>query len=529
MDKLRTYAAREWKYYLLAAGFSLVLCLLCLPVGAFDCIAYDSSYQYALTRHSLPEIWALIPADFSPPLYTLLLKAFTLIAGDSLFSMRLFNALLLIGMEFIALFPIRRAFDLKTAVGCAVGFTCTTLNMDFFIHEIRPTVLGYFTITGAVVYGYLAFYQEKRRDLVIFTLFCIAAMYTHNIALLAVVAFYIVLLVAALIRRDFSRVRRFFISGVVAAVSYLPWLSVILHQLDNVRNHYWNRAFSGVDFFIDNVFDKPFDSYLTIRGAEIIWGVFKFIALVYILRALDLLHIEEVTSLRSFRSLPVFDRKKTWDRFSPILFLFCLLAAALLFYIALLLLVCPVQTERYLYMFTAIPILMLSVFIVRSELKWAPAVVTVLLVCNAGINCYAIHKNFRETNFRDMVGIIRAEHPDGNISFVHDHEASLGIMIYYFPEAHHYIHDDTHTVLTTFDVFPCEVTNLGDPDNIREYTDTFYLFDNYMPDSVVYCMGTYKQSDDYTCEPVIVATDLFSYVGEWRLTRVDVTQEESAP
>ena len=85
MDKLRTYAAREWKYYLLAAGFSLVLCLLCLPVGAVDCINYDSSYQYALTRHSLPEIWALIPADYSPPLYTLLLKAFTLIAGDSLF------------------------------------------------------------------------------------------------------------------------------------------------------------------------------------------------------------------------------------------------------------------------------------------------------------------------------------------------------------------------------------------------------------------------------------------------------------
>ena len=45
-----------------------------LPPFNADIINYDSSYQYFLTKHSLSDIMKLLPEDYSPPLYTLLLK-----------------------------------------------------------------------------------------------------------------------------------------------------------------------------------------------------------------------------------------------------------------------------------------------------------------------------------------------------------------------------------------------------------------------------------------------------------------------
>ena len=77
---------------------------------------------------------------------------------------------------------------------------------------------------------------------------------------------------------------------------------------------------------------------------------------------------------------------------------------------------------------------------------------------------------------KEMVEEIRKAHPDGDISFLHQHEWSLGIMMYYFPDAKHYIYDDTWTVLTDLSVFPTEVISIGKAENISHYTDDFYVF-----------------------------------------------------
>ena len=64
-----------------------------LPPFNADIINYDSSYQYFLTRHSLSDIMTLLPEDYSPPPYTLLLKLWTCIFGSSLPAMRAFSVL----------------------------------------------------------------------------------------------------------------------------------------------------------------------------------------------------------------------------------------------------------------------------------------------------------------------------------------------------------------------------------------------------------------------------------------------------
>ncbi|MBQ8928283.1 MAG: glycosyltransferase family 39 protein [Oscillospiraceae bacterium] len=519
MDKLRAHFAREGKYYLLAVGFSALMCLLCIPVTTVDHINYDSSYQYALTRHSLPEIWALIPADFSPPLYTLLLKAFTLLAGDSLFSMRMFNVLLLIGMQFLAMFPIRRAFDTRVSLVCAVGYACSALNFDNFIHEIRPTVLGYFTLTGTAVYAYLAFQKKERRDLVGFTVFCIAAMYTHYIALIAAVGFYVVLLAGTLLHKDLRQTRRFFVSGCIAAVCYLPWLSVVLHQLGNVKEHYWEAEFSGVGYLVHNIFDTPFSSSLSPYVEDVIWGVVKLLLLLYLLRAVNIRRIREI---KDPREIPLLSWSRTWARFTPLLFFFLLIAAAMAIFVFMLLNVHPFQADRYLFMFTGIPILMAAVLVTRLDIRWGPAALAAVIAANGVLNTGLMWHKKSESDLLDIIALMREQHPDGDISIIHDHEWSLGIMIYYFPEAKHYVHKNTHTVLTTFDVFPCEVRTLDAPEDIAAYTDDFYVFNIHPPDAKDLSYSHYVLDDRFDCEPLLEASDMYSYQEDWRLVRVRV-------
>lgn len=62
------------------------------------------------------------------------------------------------------------------------------------------------------------------------------------------------------------------------------------------------------------------------------------------------------------------------------------------------------------------------------------------------------------------------ENGDDDIAFLHLHEWSLGIMMYYFPDAEHYVCDDTWCVLNTLDVFPTEVTDIGSIDNINKHS-----------------------------------------------------------
>ena len=137
--------------FLCACLFSVIHIL---PPFNMDIINYDSAYQYCLTQQSPSEIVRLIPEDYSPPLYTILLKLWTFIFGQSLEAMRGMSLLVIFGMLFLAAFPIREAFDGKVSFLCTVFFLFTSLNYKL-MPEIRPTFFAYFFVTAAGVYSYL--------------------------------------------------------------------------------------------------------------------------------------------------------------------------------------------------------------------------------------------------------------------------------------------------------------------------------------------------------------------------------------
>lgn len=76
----------------------------------------------------------------------------------------------------------------------------------------------------------------------------------------------------------------------------------------------------------------------------------------------------------------------------------------------------------------------------------------VLFIVSFCINFGNVKSQLDSSDFSDMIETIK-ENGDDDIAFLHLHEWSLGIMMYYFPDAEHYVCDDTWCVLNTLDVF----------------------------------------------------------------------------
>ena len=152
---------------------------------------YDEAYTINLVRQSFGYLWHVTANDVHPPLYYILLKLYTYICGDSVVALRIFSALPMIGIMLLTCTHIRQKFGNKTALSLLVLVILMPVN-QYLASEIRMYSFGMFFVLLSALYAYQSYTTFRRSDLIKFTLFSLAAAYTHYYALLGV--FYIYLL-----------------------------------------------------------------------------------------------------------------------------------------------------------------------------------------------------------------------------------------------------------------------------------------------------------------------------------------------
>lgn len=519
MNQLKQHFIRNRWYYLLLMVFAAFACAVNLPFTLEDYINYDSSYQYALNQHDLAGIWELIPADYSPPLYAFYLKFMMVFFGDSLLGMRLASLPFLIGMEFLALFPIREALGKKTGILCAALFALSSLNL-VLLPEIRPTIMGYFLVSAMEVYAYLAYFKGKRYSYICLTMFAVLAMYTHNVAMIAAFGTYLVLLGFSLAQKDFRKFRYFLISGCICAVLYVPWLTVVMHQLNNVQNHYWSNEINSFVMTIEWSALKTISDFGQNYLQDLIYLFVRAAAMLYILCRLNLRNFR---SCKKLSEISLFRWNEHAEKYIKAFFLLALYFVPMAVFMLLTKIIYSFAAERYFYMFSGVALLLAAAAMIRMGQKLLPILTAVLFAVNAGIARWNMAEKLRKSDFLDMVAHIREAHPDGEIAFVHTHEWSIGMASYYFPDAKHYIVDETWTVLTTFDVFNIDLIPIGSVDRIGEYTDQFYVFADSFPDQDY--MISWELSEDeehYQYEKIGQYYECYSYMNTWSLAEVTV-------
>ncbi len=477
MKKSKQFLTSETGYvflWLLCSALGVALQML---ICRWYSLNYDSSYQIALTEKSLPELWKLLQADYSPPLYAILLKLTSMLFGESITVYRLFNGAVLSGMLYLGLFPIRREFGHTAGLLYTALALFTNINLYIF-STIRPTYLAYFLVSGLAVYTYLAFFKQERKHIVWFTVFAVLCVYTHNIAMIAALGIYIVCLTGAVIQKNRKLFFTFLISGIICAVLYLPWLFVLLQQVRNVSEHFWEGESFSIPLVQSWVYNK-ITIFSDINIVTILIDLLPRIAIVLILlRYFKIDRKGDMTKLKA-------SLRTGWAQCRPYVIRYGFITAQLIVPLLIFAVIneCfhKLATQRYFYLFTGITLLLMVLPIAKAKNKIISIVFALLCAVNFSGPYISLLQRANNIEGKQMIADIQSAHPDGNMSFVHYHEWSIGIMMYFFPDASHYLCSDTFTVLTDMSVFPSEVIDIGDIQNITEYTDTFYTVDIALP------------------------------------------------
>ncbi len=460
-------------YAMLCVVFAVGVIVFIFPQCTIDYINYDSSYQFFLTQHSMAEIWELLPQDYSPPLYAVLLKIYTMIFGNSLFVMRTFSLFAVGGMLWLAFFPVRAAFGCKTSFVCGVMVFSNAIVYRM-LPEIRPTIFGMFFMMAIAVYAYIAFFQDKKYAYICLTVFSVLGMYTHNITMLGALGVYVVSLLFCLIKRNVSKFKKFFISGLVCAVIYIPWLIVVFKQFGNVQENFWSTNIST-----DTVFRWLFFDFFSIGVLTPFGSVLVIVSLLLIAAAVIVILLAVRNRKLSETKTEITDSEEKKQSMLSLPFLICELIFPIALMVGFHYLCYPLASRRYMFIYSILLAVIISVAVTKYLHKLVSVAYCVLAIINCCYNNAAVRDDISKSDAYVVFEKIKNENPDGKIAFLHTHEFFLGIMSYYFPDAEHYVCDETFTVLNTYDVFTTNITNVGSIENIWNYTDEFYMWSDY--------------------------------------------------
>lgn len=453
--------------------FTAALALWAEIICREDSLSHDTFYQLNLIKHPWNELLYYISIDYSPPLYAFVLKIYAAAFGYGLAGLRVFSTVLLAAGLLIILFPFRRLMGKTASVVASVIYVSSTYLFYFGV-EVRPAVLAYVLTTGMFVYAVLAYFGNKRSDMVIFTIFSCLCMYTHNVSLIAAFCLYGTTIIIAFIRKKKDVLKKFLISGILVAVLYIPWLIVLIGQYGNVMDNYWSNEGS-----------LPFALFIVLIGIvenEMI-PYLSFITIIFII-FLPLLILLLMIPVKRYKSakyikelITAKEIKKNCPNISKLLYLVLIVFVSIVgFYLFTILLV-PVFVERYLYILSGGGILILASLVSVYDKKKLLAVILSSMVLITGVcNAYKKREDLNSYTRLQMIEDVTRLSGDEPV-FVHPTEFSISYTEYAFPNSRHFATPYIAKILVSLDVLNTEVTYIPDYDSIWEYTDEVYFLD----------------------------------------------------
>ena len=208
---------------------------------------YDEAYSIALIQYSYQDILNITAKDVHPPLYYFLLKAFSSIFGNSLFTLRLFSSLGLFTTLLLGLFQIRRIFGDKVSFVFTI-LICILPVSQYLGSEIRMYSWLMFFILSSSIYAYNSIKTGKKSEFVKFTALALCGAYTHNYGLIAVGSIYAYILINSFLRKQ--KISYCIISLVVFLLIYGIWIPTLLSQILEVKEDYWIKAITLKDILL---------------------------------------------------------------------------------------------------------------------------------------------------------------------------------------------------------------------------------------------------------------------------------------
>ena len=238
--------------------------LLAMIVFAFSkSLGLDEAFSLALVKHESAEVVRLTALDVHPPLYYLILKFsidgihFLFPDIPAVYSAKLVSTAPYVILWVVSMTKVRKDWGNAIAGMWMLCVTGTSYLIDYGV-EIRM-------YSWAVLFVSLAFLsvndivnKKQKAGWVRLILFSLASAYTHYYACIAAGMCYLLLFIwfAA---NEKKQMKRWFLAAAITIAGYLPWLFVLIGQLQTVSGDYWISPITvpTILYYLVYAFDNP--------------------------------------------------------------------------------------------------------------------------------------------------------------------------------------------------------------------------------------------------------------------------------
>ena len=365
----------------------------------------DEIYTKSMLDDSLLNFYAKFKNDLHPPLYYLGLKLFTALFGINTISLRLFSVLGVLATLLLGYFAGQRVYGKQGALYfCLLLISVPMLAL--YSHQARMYTWAAFSVTGVFIYSYLFIKTGQNRDLILFFIFTLMAMYIHYYSMVAAIVANIFVFLYLLSTKNEKWLYHLY-SILLAALLFVPWVFMFIIQVKKVQHAFWAPEVS-LNTIIP-CFTIPFTEHFWTTGYSI-----SLIILIYSLIVF--------TIFKSFTKSYAEYRLVLWLSLSIFL-------GTLLFVTIISLFSQPVLFSRYVMTIVIMLIIPLTILFIRMKKKWLK-IMLIAVILFLGIRISISTFYFSYGPYKQTVDYIATTYPEIR-KILHITEITAGPLIEY--------------------------------------------------------------------------------------------------
>lgn len=231
---------------------------------------FDEIYSWHISEGNTEQIVAETSGDIHPPFYYIILKLWTGLFGDSVFSMRLLSVLFgLLSMIFIYLISEKIFKNRFITLSVLLLYALSPVNIHYS-QEVRMLNLNLFLCLGSVYYFFELRSDSSFKNGICYFIFTLLALYTHYFSLLIFFTeIFIALLYYLSKGKDKKSLIYFLICAAAVNLFYAPWYPVFFSQA--AKGQPWRTDQTIIQSIINAVgyFEDVFlSTYYTFENAS---------------------------------------------------------------------------------------------------------------------------------------------------------------------------------------------------------------------------------------------------------------------
>ena len=230
-----------WAAIILTNISALILCFN-------KVFTYDESYTIALAGKSISEIIEITSQDVHTPFYYILINLICkmthlpILFVSKFMSLVFYDLYLWVGAKFV-----KELYGTKVC-NYWLLFSAMMPPMIIQTSTARMYTIGLFFVTASLGLAYKCYTEGKKKHWILFTLSALCGVYVHTFSMIALFFVYILFAVAIVVKKKYSKLLPYGVSGLTVALLYVPWLLVLYHQMARWSGYEegWSNTISPV-------------------------------------------------------------------------------------------------------------------------------------------------------------------------------------------------------------------------------------------------------------------------------------------